>query len=68
MLLCIIILFKGFKTDKWDSNQYKEHYAPQKKGGLDAINNFSFISNKSILDIGYGDEKTTTEIAKKMSK
>ena len=39
-----------------------------KKGGLDAINNFSFISNKSILDIGYGDEKTTTEIAKKMSK
>ena len=52
--------------DKWDSKQYKEHSKPQKEGGLDAINKFSFKGNETILDIGCGDGKTTIEMAKKV--
>jgi len=52
--------------NKWNPDHYKEHSKPQEEGGIDALKDFIFTGYEHVLDIGCGDGRTTSAIAKKI--
>jgi len=51
---------------KWDAQDYNQNSSEQYKWAQELINKLNLIGNENILDIGCGDGKITSELAKKV--
>jgi trans-aconitate 2-methyltransferase len=52
--------------DKWDGKYYKENSNPQEQTGLKIVDSVVFGGNERVLDLGCGDGRITSYIAKKV--
>ena len=49
---------------EWDAKEYHEHSSEQQKWAEELIGKIKLNGNERVLDIGCGDGKVTSEIAK----
>jgi trans-aconitate 2-methyltransferase len=55
-------------SDRWDAQFYKKHSQGQYQRGIAAIEMLSLHGDENILDVGCGDGRITSEIAKRVPK